>query len=741
MVFVPTNQVLSRAEDILLCLSPMLSDISLDVNGYKKSRLEGMLQEAFEKGKEPSKKARFERYILNNQLIFDAILSRAMDKYEFPIFQTSVSPDMTDDQRYIPGKIGTDEMPDSFRLSRRKLEEAQGLPEAYEKIAFTLISPVLFSTTIVKDDEEVKLVHTHPNIFRQIHEAMEEKGKRGMGAIEKTLESRGLPATYKFSVEAFDFEKFKYNILRNRGMFEQAIEEFGDLEKALEHKKYEIRLNKLLMVNAYSRIAKAMDLPVIYLFSMKTSYAAQIMEEVSERTGIPLHYIGGDSLFPKERKAITSAECHDSAISALHGFVKSIYDFRRKSISSVDFKVKEKVERPSIEVLSCPYVPFLLCHQQKNCDAVMPVKFCNMKYYRSLPKDMQESIANYCNEKRVALHEGIESVIAELFSGKDFHVVEHGFVHPWSWRDEIEGFRPRIVFIQSDPEYKELGDLRSSALNLIKPGKGACSMAMYISMVKDRFPVEFEPEHYTKEGVAMHELMFMQPVDEHGNPRPLLANEILVKMGMTDSPLPRQTLLDPQQKIYEGYCEIFLQDRNNGYSVPGKPDAFILLERGDEKRLIVPDGKRAMRLPYMRYGYRLQLLKYGINVSKRMGIEPSVIYPVTINSPFIKPRENGKQPQLGMLNQEGMYKKQELTIMRVAKGDPLFMELEEQIAHYASIKGFRTSNDELLQLKRESLAKGLCAGCFPTTKQYCDWSLQETARTGKPMDNLLEIKA
>ncbi|MBI5871905.1 hypothetical protein HZB88_02365 [archaeon] len=671
-MLVHPQQIINGTADLYCLLKGITSDfedMAVKTGGrYKKSVLEGMLANAEEKAGSSRLNGTFEKHIINNALVLEWLEERIKNEGQYyeVIFMSSVS---ADNSQGIPRRIASDPLQDSFLLSTKMLEIAADSMEAYRNVLFVPVAPVIFPC-IVKDG---LLQHAFPKQMDSITQYMESKGKQGFGSLYKGLKTKGNIPNYQFSEHMFDFGKARDG--RRKYEKPESILEIG----------YAVHLNLKIMAEAFKLVAEILKLEQIVIFAMGGSYATDIMEQSAGLLNIKPDNIGYPNLSAENK--FVDGEANRSAISALQGYIQSKYMNRTKLISKASPRKKQKPTIPIIEFLNCPYKPFILCSSQKDCDRRSETDACSLDHIKSLGQKETEELEQHCREQNIGIYEGIEAIIYRLIT-EDFEVSEpFSTRRKYSWQEEIRGAVVVPNELDAGREFK--GDIRASSFG------SKCYISRIIANMRDEIPVE-RINALARIGTTTHEIMLKQYKGGL-----FLPNKLLEKVGMP-------------ALIRDRYCERFVSFMHGDISITGHLDSSLAVYKPEETCLAVIDIKHAKRIPNIRKGHRYQLLCYSKGVQKEL--EHSTAYLILVNTPF----REGIETNFARF---GMFRKQEISIMKVGKDDLLYKKLDYEIEYTNYI--IKNINANLLRSLKEDSLK-LCMGCLDETRLCCDWLLNKS---------------
>ncbi|MFH1915954.1 MAG: PD-(D/E)XK nuclease family protein [Nanoarchaeota archaeon] len=720
MVLVPPLEIIGGSDKLLASLEGIVDEIDFFEKGVRKARLERKHDEVL--AKLDSGRARLfqEKNRLYNAEVLRAFPS--LSDVSQVLFLTGQSPDLTPESQGIPRKYGIDPMADIHVISTRILEQAKVVPDAYASVLFVPVAPVLWPFVVDKDELSKSLVIRHPlqDIALSISEQMIEKGKRGYGRLEKSLEMRSGEVNFQFYPQMFSFQDLWYRTQRSPTLFSAVLEKYGSVEEAEKRARLETTYNEKLMINAYMKVVQALDLEQITHFSLKGSYSLKIMKKVSQVLDIPLHIVGGEGGPLTKGKVTTMGEADQSCLSALDGFLRA--EHVHKTGEQLPAPIRKGISRQKgLDFKNCPYEEHVLCSHQAKCDQFRNP--CAMNHYHSL--DPQILIREDAKRNYYGLYEGIEGIIADLLLSDNpmFNLRGMNF----SWERERGDISPLILPNRDALLAKEKSlraDLRASGLS------GRCALSPIISLYNERLqdlmgPLAPEDNDFSKIGTGIHSFLLDQFMVD-GMPVEFAPNNIWRKLG---KPVVFRNEYTEQ---FAPYTHIGSDGKSR--IISGHIDCPIVV---DGKNIGVIDIKRSRRIPYPKWDYRYQLLTYALALREHSGLDPEAFYLILVNRPF------EKDIAVRHLQQEGLYRLQQITIMKVdAHDDPLLGLLADRIdTVYAEKERLLVSNEYVLQSKHEKTLEGECDACgkfLPDQRAYCDF-IAEYVTEHKNLGEMLKL--
>ena len=634
MSYVHPPQFVNSTADILQVLNPFLTPLTINNHGKYKAKDLGILFEAAqEEIKNPRHQGVFEKDILYHTQVKD-LLNGLRSSYEHFIFTTGVSTNLSSSTSGIPKRIATDAFTDQFSLTTKIIEKANDSPEIYDKVLFIPVAPIIHP--FFYNNQGIN--HPFKDVIYEINQSMIQKNKRGFGDVEKNLTTSGNIPNSEFYEGSFNLEK-RLDQLRKSPKEHLSQRDYDSLSYKLGT---EVILNNLLMTNAFSNILELMNIPVANLFAMQTSYSRPILIQAASDSKTKFHSIGGPSGCMRNTEESPYGETDRSALNILSGFLLSSYSHKRKIFSKPILKKSKKEEGFIIEPLSCPFNPFLLCPFQKKANTIDDC--CSSSFIASQDSSAIELLRTQTRDMHFGI-KGIETILLELMSGKDYDVVDSSKKH-YSWKKEVEGKKMILLPKFDVPEEFEI---RSSGFYSAGP------ISRFIGKYSGIFPFKPEMNEFAKLGVLMHTLMFSQPDSSYKH------NELLKIIGL------------PETRRQE-YCERPILYNHNGIRVHGHFDSSILLEDSQgSKDIVVLDAKRSRKMPYAKIGYRHQLLSYALGIKSSLEINPNNYYLILINRPFEEDLGFSPSPI------QGLHKSQEYTIIKVPNDDELIDQLNSRI--------------------------------------------------------------
>lgn len=627
---VPTTQIINDYKDTYVVLAPFLTALNLRNHGrYREDELLSLLEKAKEASEDRRVLGNFEKYILYHNYLKANLES--IRGYPTVIFTTGVSVNLTDPLAGIPRKLATDPFADSFALTKRFLEKYHENPKAYENILIIPIAPVIWPYTFY----EGRLHHFRKDIVREVSYEITGKDKLGFGALEKGLDTRtSHRANFEFVEEAFDLERRIYQSGRSTSNHVESL----DVDEIRTKIGYEVFFNLLLMENAFGNFLELLRLQEVNLFAMQSSYATKIMERISRSRRITINKIGGKEGCMRNISRGISGESEPSAINLFNGFLLTNYINRTQNPINVVSRLKPKGETRTLEPLSCPFYPFFLCPAQFQRKSRNIDDCCSHEYFSSLDQESLSIIREDTRRFHFGI-EGIETIIHELMSGRDFDVFDPDYVHK-SWVHETQGKQLRLTPKFDVPEEK---DMRPSGFGRKGP------VARFIGIYKDNFPIQVGKSREAISGVMLHEIMFKQK-------GPYKHNKILELLGLSET--ERQA-----------YCERPILYAYDGIKVMGHFDSSFLLDED----IVILDAKRSRKTPYPSFGHRYQLLSYALGIKSCLNLNPSNYYLTLINRPF---EEELKENPAEL---EGLHKPQEFSIIKIPSDSSFIESLNSRI--------------------------------------------------------------
>ncbi|MEK6973645.1 MAG: hypothetical protein AABW41_00135 [Nanoarchaeota archaeon] len=633
MTYIHTTQLINDPADIIQVSRPFLTDIKFTNRGrYKAKVLEEMFEKAQEKTRDKRHYGNFEKFFLYNSDLKE-ILPELKECFETVIFSTSVSINLTNQGSGIPKKIATDPFTESFALTSKMLQKYLENPEAYRNVLVVPVSPVVFPFTF----KDGKIVHASKEIVYGVNDWLLDHNKKGFGSLEKSLESSGSTANYEFYEECFSSERRLYQLKKSPQEFNPG----ENIAAIKERIGYEVLLNNLIMINAFSNIIKLLGLTEINLFSMKTGYALPIIGRASTENKIPCHIIGGMEGPMRNTERSDKGESDISAINILNGFLVSRHAHKNKTIITPKTLPIKEEQGINLESLICPFNSYMLCPFQKKANTLEDC--CNNNFFSEKEAKSVELLKKQAADMHFGI-KGIETILVELMSGKDFDVVDSSRRH-YSWRNEIKG---KQIVLTPRFEVPSQLDIRSSSFY------NDSVIGRFIGMYKYLFPITVKPNEFAEFGTLMHKIMFSQPDINYKH------NELLQLIGF---PVTNR----------QEYCERPVLYTNDGINVLGHFDASFLLQNGSEADIVVLDAKRSRKFPYAKLGYKYQLLSYALGIKNGLSLNPDNYYLILINRPFEIDLE--KNPSI----LKGLHKSQEYTIIKVPNNDPFIERLNSRI--------------------------------------------------------------